>query len=203
MDNFRAKEAKEGLSCMEKRLIDINANGPIVMPAVVVTVGTWDEANLITLAYVGKVAAEPPVMAISIRPSRYSSSLIEKYGEFVINVPDSSQSQLHAVDFCGTRTGKKVDKWKELNLTKEKAKEIQAPIIKEFPWNFECKVIERKKIGSHVCYWGEVLAVHAAVDTLKGDGLDETKQDQLIYIAGTYYRMENAPCGKEGFSRKK
>ncbi|HEY48721.1 MAG TPA: flavin reductase family protein [Dehalococcoidia bacterium] len=188
---------------MEKRLIDIYANGPMVMPAVVISVGTWDDANLITLAYVGKVAAKPPVMAISIRPSRYSSSLIQKYGEFVINVPDSSPLQLRAVDFCGTRTGRKVDKWKELNLTKEKAKEVQAPLIKEFPWNFECRVIERKKIGSHVCYWGEVLAVHAAVDTLRGDGLDETKQSQLIYIAGNYYIMENTPCGKQGFSLRR
>ena len=67
---------------MEKRLLGIVGNGPLVMPAVVVSVGGWDTANLITLAYVGKVAAEPHVLSISIRPSRHSFSLIEELGEF-------------------------------------------------------------------------------------------------------------------------
>ena len=187
---------------MKKKLINVKNNGPIVMPAVVVTVGKWEEANLITLAYVGKVAAEPPVMAISIRPSRHSFSLIEKQSEFVINVPDSSHEQLRAVDFCGTRSGRQVDKWKELNLTKERAKEIQTPLVKEFPWNFECRVIDRREIGTHVCYWGEVLAVHASIDTLEGERIDKTRQKQIVYIAGNYYPMNNIPSKIQGFSLK-
>ena len=185
---------------MEKQLINIRINGPIVMPAVVVTVGKGSEANLITLAYVGKVAAEPPVMAISIRPSRHSFTLIEKHGEFVINVPDSSPDQLRAVDFCGTRSGQSVDKWKELNLTREQAREVQVPLIKEFPWNFECRVIDRREIGTHVCYWGEVLAVHAAVESLENGKIDKTKQKQIAFIAGNYYPLNNTPCEKQGFS---
>lgn len=188
---------------MEKQLLDVAVNGPVVMPAVVVSVGGWDEANLITLAYVGKVAAEPHVMSISIRPSRHSFSLIEELGEFGINVPGASPEHLHAVDYCGTRTGRKVDKWKELNLTKQKAEKIRVPLIREFPWNFECRVVNRIGIGTHVCYLGEVLAVHASKDTLRGENPDPTKQDQVAYIAGHYYRLETPPCEKQGFSQKR
>lgn len=185
---------------MEKRSLDVKSNGPIVMPAVIVSVGGWEASNLITLAYVGKVAAEPPVMSVSIRPSRHSFSLIEGLAEFVINVPGASPEHLHAVDFCGTRTGREIDKWKELNLTKQKGYHVRVPLIKEFPWNFECRVVKRTEIGTHVCYWGEVLAVHASEETLEGGSLEAAKQNQLLYIAGNYYRIETLPWKKQGYS---
>ena len=188
---------------MEKQSLDVAGNGPRVMPAVVVSVGEWDTANLITLAYVGKVAAEPHVLSISIRPSRHSFSLIEGLGEFAVNVPGSSPDHLRVVDYCGTCTGRKVDKWKELNLTKQKAEKIRVPLIREFPWNFECRVIKRIEIGTHVCYWGEVLVLHAREDTLQGQGLDPLKQEQVAYIAGSYYRLETVPLEKQGFSQRK
>ena len=92
------------------------------MPAAVISVGTGEEANLITLAYVGKVCHDPPVIAISIRPNRHSYQLIEKYNEFVINYPTTEQ--IKETDYIGTRSGKDVNKWRKLNLSKEKA-EIQ------------------------------------------------------------------------------
>ena len=102
-----------------------NLTTPIVSPAVVISVGEWDQANLITLAWVARIVSEPPIISISIRPSRHSTSLIKKLGEYVINVP--SLDHIRVMDFCGTRTGKKVDKWKELNLTKEKGLKVESP----------------------------------------------------------------------------
>ena len=177
-----------------------NTITPIVSPAVVVSVGEWEESNLITLAWVARVVSEPPIMSISIRPSRYSFSLIEKLKEFVINVP--STNNIEEMDFCGTRTGRKVNKWEELKLTKEKASHINVPLIKEFPINIECNVIERMEHGTHVIYLGEVLAVHVDEGMLKDDKLDPMKQNQIVYIAGNYYEQMRKPLERHGFTLK-
>ncbi|TFG06549.1 MAG: flavin reductase family protein [Promethearchaeota archaeon] len=173
---------------------------PIISPAVVISVGNWDEANLITLAWVARVVSEPPVMSISIRPSRHSTSLISKVEEYVINVP--SAEQVREIDFCGTRTGKKKDKWKELSLTKEKGLIVKVPIIKEFPINIECKVIKTIEHGTHVIYLGEVEAVQVDENLLKKDKLDPLKQDQIVYINGNYYALRREPIARQGFSTK-
>lgn len=173
---------------------------PIVSPAVVISVGTGEKANLITLAWVARVVSEPPIMSISIRPSRHSYSLIEKLGEYVINVP--FVEHIRVMDFCGTRTGKKVDKWKEMNLTKEKGLKVKVPLIKEFPINIECKVINKFEHGTHIIYLGEVLAVHVDDELLINGRIDPLKQNQIVYTAQNYYALENNPLEKHGFSLK-
>ena len=173
---------------------------PIVSPANIISVGEWDEANLITLAWVARVVSEPPVMSISIRPSRHSFPLIEKLGEYVINVP--STENIREMDFCGTRTGRKVNKWEELNLTKQKGLYVKVPLIKEFPINIECKVIKNIKHGTHSIYLGEVLAVNVDEKMLKGDILDPLKQNQIVYIARNYYGLIKEPLEMQGFSLK-
>ncbi len=173
---------------------------PIVSPAVVVSVGEWDEANLITLAWVARVVSEPPVMSISIRPSRHSTSLIKKLGEYVINVPDANQ--IREMDFCGTRTGKRVDKWKELNLTKENGSKVKVPLIKEFPINIECKVINKLEHGTHIIYFGEVQVVHVDEKLLIDDKIDPLKQNQIVYIARNYYGLIKEPLERQAFSLK-
>lgn len=167
-------------------------------PAAVISVGIGDEANLITLAYVGKVCSNPPIIVISIHPERYSYQLIEKYGEFVINYPTTEQ--LREMDFCGTRSGRDVNKWKELNLTKEEASLIEVPMIKEFPWNMECKVVKRIALGSHICYFGEVLAVHSDPYYIKNDNFDPKKINSFAYFSGFYMGLEQGALEKHGFS---
>jgi flavin reductase (DIM6/NTAB) family NADH-FMN oxidoreductase RutF len=174
---------------------------PIVSPAVVVSVGNWDQSNLITLAWVARVVSKPPIMSVSIRPSRYSHSLIQKQEEYVINIPNKAQVEM--VDFCGTHTGKKVDKWKALNLTKQKASKVKVPLIKEFPMNIECKVIKKIKLGTHIIYMGEVQAVHIEENLIKNNELDPYKQDQIVYIARNYYNIMKEPVHKQGFSLNK
>lgn len=173
---------------------------PIVSPAVVISVGDWDEANLITLAWVARVVSEPPVMSVSIRPSRHSYSLIEQLGEYVINVP--FVHQVREMDFCGTRTGKKVNKWEELSLTKEKSSNVSVPRIKEFPINIECKVIEKIKLGTHVIYLGEVMAVNVEESLLKEGKIDPLNQNRIVYVARNYYTLQQTPIQRQSFSLK-
>jgi flavin reductase (DIM6/NTAB) family NADH-FMN oxidoreductase RutF len=173
---------------------------PIVAPAVVISVGNWDNSNLITLAWVARVVSEPHVMSISIRPSRHSTSLIEKLEEYVINVPNSNL--VREMDFCGTRTGKKIDKWKALNLTKQKSSRVSVPSIKEFLINIECKVIKKLELGTHIIYFGEVLAVKVGEELLKDGKLDPLKQNQIAYIPRNYYGLISKPLEKQGFSLK-
>ncbi|MFX1586032.1 MAG: flavin reductase family protein [Promethearchaeota archaeon] len=169
------------------------------MPAAVISVGRGDEANLITLAYVGKVCLEPPTVVISIQPKRHSYYLIEKYGEFVINYP--TIDQLKEIDYCGTRSGRNVNKWKELNLTKEQASIVQIPMIKEFPWNVECKVINRIKLGSHVCYFGEMVATHSDSKYVKDNELNPDEFNFLVYISGNYIGLMKGALEKHGFTK--
>ena len=168
------------------------------MPAAVISVGRGDAANLITLAYVGKVCSKPPVIAISIQPRRHSYQLIENHGEFVINYP--TYEQLREMDYCGTRSGRDVNKWEELNLTKEKASVVEVPLVKEFPWNMECKVINRTELGSHVCYFGEVVAVHSDEQFIKNNTLDPDKFKCFAYISGNYIELKKGVIGRHGFS---
>ncbi|MHA2048560.1 MAG: flavin reductase family protein [Promethearchaeota archaeon] len=168
------------------------------MPAAVISVGIGDEANLITLAYVGKVCMNPPIIAISIQPKRHSFQLIEKHGEFVINYP--TVDQLRDMDYCGTRSGRDVNKWEELNLTKEKGSVVQVPLVKEFPWNMECKVIKRIELGSHVCYLGEVVASHSDQEFVRNGALDPDKINTFAYVSGNYISLGKGILERHGFS---
>ncbi len=168
------------------------------MPTAVISVGVGEKANLITLAYVGKVCADPPIVVVSIRPSRHSYDLIENHKEFVINYP--TLEQLKETDYCGTHSGRNIDKWKELNLTKEEPSVIEVPLIKQFPWNMECKVINRLELGSHICYFGKVVATHSDPKYVKDESLNPIKFDFPTYIAGNYLEIKSGVYEKHGFS---
>ncbi|MFW9826946.1 MAG: flavin reductase family protein [Candidatus Thorarchaeota archaeon] len=169
------------------------------MPVAIISVGTGEEANLITLAYVGKVCFDPPIIAVSIQPKRHSYQLIESHKEFVINYP--TLAQLRETDYIGTRSGRNIDKWNELGLTKEEASVVEVPMVKEFPWNMECKVIKRIEFGTHVCYFGKVVATHTDPKYLKNGELDPEKFEFPAYIAGNYLELKKGALGKHGFSK--
>jgi flavin reductase (DIM6/NTAB) family NADH-FMN oxidoreductase RutF len=185
------------MNIMEKKTLSPKV-AAIPMPAAVISVGIGNEANLITLAYVGKVCLNPPIIAISIQPKRHSYELIEKHWEFVINYPTTNQ--LRETDYCGTRSGRDVNKWEDLHLTKEKASIVQVPMVKEFPWNMECKVVNKLKLGSHVCYFGEVVATHCSSELTKNDNLDPEQIRTFAYISGNYIPLEQKIMEKHGFS---
>lgn len=170
------------------------------MPVAVISVGTGEDANLITLAYVGKVCLNPPIIAVSIQPKRHSFHLIEKNGEFVINYP--TLDQLRETDYCGTRSGRDINKWKQLNLTQEEASLVQVPMVKEFPWNMECRVIKRIEFGSHVCFFGEVVATHSDPKYIKNDTLNPEEFNFPAYIAGNYLELKKGALERHGFSEE-
>ena len=113
--------------------------------------------NIITVAWAGTVCTNPPMVSISVRPERYSYHLIEESGEFVINL--ITEKLVKATDYCGVRSGRDVDKFKEMHLTPLASKHIHAPGIAESPVNIECKVREIKPLGSHSMILADVVGV--------------------------------------------
>lgn len=139
--------------------------GLFPVPIVLITSNSSDnKANIMTAGWVGVVCSNPPMISLAIRPSRYSYKLIKENGEFVINIPSSNL--LKVVDYCGTFSGRTIDKFKELSLTPLPAKIIQPPLIAECPVNIECKVTRNIFLGSHTLFIGEVITYHLNKDLL-------------------------------------
>ena len=130
------------------------------LPVVMVSLADRDgRSNIITLAWVGTVCTNPPMVSISVRPERYSYPILKETGEFVINL--TTKELAFATDYCGVKSGRDVDKFKEMGLTPIPASEVKAPMIKESPVNIECKVRQILPLGSHDMFLADVVAVHA------------------------------------------
>ncbi|MEE0866042.1 MAG: flavin reductase family protein [Clostridia bacterium] len=171
------------------------------LPAVMVSCGTMEKSNIITVAWTGIINTNPALVYISVRPSRYSYELIKKQGEFVINLTNSELAR--ATDWCGVRSGSKFDKFKEMKLHKEKANFVKCPMIKESPVSVECKVKEIKELGSHHMFIAEVLAINSDKKFINEKGaFDISKCNLIAYSNGYYYQM-GKKIGKFGFSVKK
>ncbi|MGB8656585.1 MAG: flavin reductase family protein [Candidatus Zixiibacteriota bacterium] len=129
------------------------------LPAVMVSCEKKGQRpNIVTLAWVGVVCSEPPMLSIAIRKNRFSFDIIKESKEFVVNIP--TQKLLKATDFCGTKSGKNVDKFAEAKLTPVKGSKVNAPLIAECPVNLECAVREILELGSHNLFIGEIVATH-------------------------------------------
>ena len=172
------------------------------LPAVMVSVADKEgNPNFITVAWAGTVCTNPPMVSISVRPERYSYHMIDETGEFVINL--TTEKLAYATDYCGVRSGKDVDKFKELHLTPEKAEYVNAPLIAESPVNIECKVVKKETPGSHHIFLAEVKAVHvddAYMDQKGRFALEKT--DPIVYVHGQYYSLGKL-LGTFGYSVKK
>lgn len=172
------------------------------LPAVLVTVTDGEgNDNVLTIAWTGTICTNPALVYISVRKERHSYDMLKKTGEFVINL--TTEELVFATDFCGVRSGRDMDKFKEMNLTKEEATYVKAPMIKESPVNIECKVVEVKEYGSHDMFVAEVLAVHADEKYMDETGkFDLSKANPIVYSHGEYYTM-GEKIGKFGYSVKK
>jgi flavin reductase (DIM6/NTAB) family NADH-FMN oxidoreductase RutF len=156
--------------------------------------------NIITIAWVGVVCSEPPVVSVSIRPGRYSHGLIKKSGEFVVNIP--RVGQIRELDFCGVASGREVDKFKELGLTAVPGSEVAAPLILECPVNLECRVIDVKSLGTHDLFLGEIVAAHMDEEVMNEKGtIDIAKLSPIAYCpqASQYWSLQEA-IGTYGFT---
>ena len=178
--------------------------GNMVYPLPAVMVSTADKegnTNIFTVAWTGTVCTNPAMVYISVRPERYSYHMIEESGEFVINL--TTEALTYATDYCGVRSGKDVDKFKEMGLTAIPASVVKAPMIGESPVNIECKVREIKPLGSHDMFLADVVAVHADEKYMDEKHKFHLEQaEPIIYSHGTYFA-----CGEQlgtfGYSVKK
>lgn len=169
------------------------------LPAVLVSCGSCqDNYNIITIAWTGTICTNPPMTYISVRPSRHSYDIIKDTGEFVINL--SCEDLVKAVDYCGVKSGRDIDKFKEMNLTIEKATKVNAPLILESPVNIECKVKDIVKLGSHDMFTAEVVAINVDDKYLdENETFHLDKANPICYSHGGYFGL-GKKLGYFGFS---
>ena len=170
------------------------------VPAVMVSCGeTEEEYNIITIAWTGIVNSEPPITYISVRKSRYSYGIIEKNREFVINL--CTEDLAFKADYCGVKSGRDVNKFKEQGLTPMLGKQVKCPMIEEAPVNIECRVREIISYPSHDMFIADILEVHVDETLLnKKNKLELERAGLICYSHGEYYGMSKKPVGRFGFS---
>jgi flavin reductase (DIM6/NTAB) family NADH-FMN oxidoreductase RutF len=173
------------------------------LPALMVSCGeNPEEYNIATVAWTGTICSDPPMCYISLRKSRHSHSIISRTREFVLNL--TTENLVKQTDWCGVKSGKDVNKFKEMSLTPEKAPNISAPMIKESPLCIECKVIKIKELGTHDMFIANVVGVHADERYInKESGLFDLQSAKLMtYSHGKYYSI-GEQLGFFGFSVQK
>lgn len=169
------------------------------VPSVMVTCGTMENSNIITVAWTGIVNSEPPYVYISVRKSRYSHDIIEKSGEFIINF--GTEDTCKQMDYCGVKSGRDVDKFKETGLHKMKGDKVSCPLIVESPVNLECKVIEKHEYPSHDMFLGEIVSIHVNEDIInEDDKIDFLRANLVSYVHGEYMGHRKTPVGFFGYS---
>lgn len=171
------------------------------VPAVMVSCGTMEEKNIITVAWTGTINSDPAMTYVSIRPGRHSHDIIKNNGEFVINLV--TERLAYACDFCGVRSGRDLDKFAEMHLTAQPGNAVLAPIIAESPVNIECKVKEIIPLGTHDMFLAEVVSVQVSEEYLDESGkfhFDKTKP--ICYSHGAYYGL-GKKLGTFGYSVRK
>lgn len=178
--------------------------GNMVYPVPAVMVSLMDKAgkaNIITVAWTGTICSDPPMAYISVRKERYSHPILMETGEFVINL--TTEKLAKATDFCGVRSGRDVDKFKEMNLTKGKSSKIEAPSIQESPVNIECKVKQVIELGSHDMFLAEVVAVQVNEAYMDSKGrFDLNAAGLMAYSHGEYLAL-GKKLGTFGYSVRK
>ena len=157
--------------------------------------------NLITVAWCGTVASDPPQLTISVRKERYSFAPIRETGEFTVNLPDAAM--VAALDHCGVVSGRDVDKFALHQLTAVPGTRVAAPIVGESPLSMECKVINALDLGSHTMFVGEILAVQVSEELIDADGKFDVERARLVaYAHGHYFELGKC-LGSFGFSVRK
>jgi len=158
------------------------------LPPCLITCGPLDRPNIITLAWVGTLCSEPPIIGVSIRPSRYSHALVQESGEFAVNVPTAEM--VRAVDWCGNVSGHSADKFKAMDLTPVPTQVIHTAVIQECPLTIECQVTQTLHLGSHDLFLGKVVAVQVDEAILDARGeIDLGKANPLAYGGHSYWTL--------------
>lgn len=171
------------------------------VPPTMVTCKSGDVSNILTIAWAGTLNTIPPKTYISVRPERFSYNLIKESGVFVINL--TTESLVWACDFCGVRSGAKIDKFKEMNLATSPASKIDVPILADSPINIECRVTDIVELGSHHMFIADIIAIDVAQQLLDKNGrLQMEKANLVAYSHGEYFAL-GEKLGSFGYSVKK
>ena len=171
------------------------------IPPALVTVGTMECPNVLTIGWTGILNTIPPKTYISVRKDRHSYQMLLDTREFVINLP--SAELVKAVDFCGVRSGKDLDKFKEMNLTPVPAEKVSVPLILECPLHLECKVTDTVDLGTHTMFVADIVGTDVSAECINPDGkLEIEKCNLLAYAHGTYFSL-GSKLGTFGYSVKK
>jgi flavin reductase (DIM6/NTAB) family NADH-FMN oxidoreductase RutF len=192
-----ARELKEGKHSWKPG----NMLSPV--PVVMASCGgtkSW-KPNLITIAWIGSVCSDPPMLSISLRPDRHSHDIIKTTGEFVVNVP--SLDQARATDWCGVVSGRDTDKFAATGLTPGPALKVGCPIVRECPLNIECRVRKILPLGSHTLFLAEVVAVQVSASLVDSKGRLNLEKAGLMAFAHGHYFALGRHIGHFGFSVRK
>lgn len=171
------------------------------VPAALVTCGTADSPNVLTIGWTGITCTHPPMTYISVRPERYSHDIIRDSGEFVINLTTSAMCR--ETDFCGVRSGKNTDKFGKCSFHLLPAQKVSVPIIEECPVSLECKVTESKLLGSHTMFLAEIVGIDVDERYIDSKGKLNLQQCGLMaYAHGEYFAL-GRKLGDFGWSVRK
>ena len=173
------------------------------VPVVLVSCGGTPEwkPNIITIAWVGSVCSDPPMLSISVRPQRYSFEIIKMTGEFVVNIPGRNLAKV--TDWCGMVSGRHEDKFAHPQLNAAPALQVQCPIIPECPINIECRVRQELALGTHTMFVAEVVAVQVTSSLLDKNGKFRLEKAELLaYGLGHYFTLGSG-IDHFGFSVRK
>lgn len=172
------------------------------VPAILVSCAREGEIpNLMTVAWAGTVCSAPPMLSISVRPERYSYGILMDTKEFVVNLV--TKELLYATDYCGVKSGRDVDKFKEMKLTPSQSKVVKAPGVAESPVSLECRITDRKPLGSHDLFLAEIVGVSVREEWMDESGKFHLNSSGLVaYSHGEYYELGNK-LGSFGYSVKK
>ncbi|WP_302623582.1 flavin reductase family protein [uncultured Clostridium sp.] len=181
----------------------VDLKGSVILnpvPVVMVTSrGRDGKDNVFTVGWVGTVCTKPPMLSISVRPERLSHKYISETMEFTVNMPTSKLTK--AVDYVGVRSGKTVDKIKEMNFTMKEGTNVSSPYIDECPVSIECKVKTVLQLGTHDCFIAEVVGSHVNKNLFDEKGkIHLEKADLISYCHGEYFKMDTNPLGSFGYS---
>lgn len=172
------------------------------VPAVMVSCQRPGERpNIITIAWAGTICSDPAMVSISVRKERYSYDILKETGEFVINL--TTKELTYATDYCGVKSGRNIDKYRELHLTPSISKTVSAPGIEESPVNIECKVKQIIELGSHDMFLAEVTGVSVDPKYMDENGKFHLNDLGLVaYSHGEYFEL-GEKLGKFGYSVQK
>jgi flavin reductase (DIM6/NTAB) family NADH-FMN oxidoreductase RutF len=171
------------------------------LPVVMVSVRDKDIDNIITVAWAGTINSDPAMLSISVRKERFSYEMLKNSGEFVVNLV--TKDLAYACDYCGVASGRDVDKFRKMNLTKLESKYVNAPSIKESPVNLECKIEYTQELGTHTIFMAKILGVTVDDRYMDESGRFNLNDSNLVtYSHGRYYTL-GEELGKFGYSVKK